>query len=97
MISLKDRLKVWLQKQPMVWRSGVEIDKMVSTTTKHGGSYATRALRMLAEEGEIECREMARNGGKKIAWYRFNPETHAPTLARKSIEWFDSLEVKKQP
>lgn len=89
-MSLKDRLYAWFKKQPKVWRSSVEIEKMVSATMKHGGSYATRQLRLLAEERLLE-REERPWKGRRLAFYRFNPDTHGPTLAQRQIDWFNQL------
>lgn len=89
-MALRDKLYNWLRKQPMNWVSSVYIDKMVSSTTKHGGSYATRQMRLLAEEKLIECEERPWKG-RTIVYYRFNPKTHGPTLAQQSVDWFNSL------
>lgn len=89
-MSLGEKLYSWLKKQPLSWVSGVYIEKMVSKNTKHGGSYTTRELRRLAEEKLIEREERSVNG-KRLAYYRYNPKVNGLELARRSIEWWDSL------
>lgn len=89
-MPLRDRLFAWMRQQPMVWRSGVAIEKIVSANTKHGGSTVTRTLRELAIEKKLQ-REERPWKGRKIAWYRYNPQFDGLYLARKSIEWWDSI------
>lgn len=89
-MSLQDKIYNWLRKQPMVWVSSVQIEKVVSKNTKHSGSYASRQCRLLAEEKLLE-REERSVSGKVLAYYRFNPKYHGPTLSLQSAEWFDAL------
>lgn len=89
-MSLGEKLYSWLKKQPGNWVSGVYIEKMVSSSTKHGGSYTTRELRRLAEEKLIE-REERSVGGRKLAYYRYNPKTNGLELARQSVDWYNSF------
>lgn len=89
-MSLGDRLLVWFKKTPGPWYSGVSVEKMVSERTKHGGSTVARELRNLAQEGHLEREERLSNG-KRLAWYRYNPESDIDELIRKDLEWFDSL------
>ncbi len=89
-MSLRDKIYNWLKKQPGHWVSSVSIDKVVAKNTKHSGSYASRQCRLLAEEKLIERQERL-IGGKRLAFYRYNPPTDPVQVSRRMIEWFESL------
>ncbi len=79
-----------MRKQPMKWVSSVTIEKVVSANTKHSGSYAAREMRRLAEDKLVESEERPWKNGGTLAWYRYNPQFHGPTLAQQSVEWYNS-------
>lgn len=89
-MSLRDKILNWFKRQPMVWIPSVQIERVVTKNTKHGGSYASRECRHLAEDRLLERVERPYKG-RTLAWYRFNPQTYGPTVSSEMIEWFDTL------
>lgn len=89
-MTLRDRIYAYFLKQPMVWIPSAQIEKIVSQNTKYIASNASRQCRQLAQDGLLE-REERPYQSKNIAWYRYNPKAHAPTLLRLGVEWFNAL------
>lgn len=87
-MSLKDKIFNWLKKQPMIWVSGVSIEKIVMQKTNHGGAAASRICRQLAQDGQIEREERPWNG-KKLAYYRYNPSTNIDDALKQDLEWYN--------
>lgn len=67
-LPLKKRLLAYLQKHPHTWTASGDMQRMVTEKTNYTAANATRRLRELHEEGEIE-RELR----KGHAFYRYVP------------------------
>lgn len=91
--SLKSRIFIYFKRNPGIWIPGAEIERLTQQQTKHIASTASRILRQLAEDGQLE-REMrysGQTGHKKIAYFRYKQELSPEEIAAQEVKWFDSL------
>lgn len=77
--SLKERLLAYFKKQPTAWVASGTIQRIVAENTSYSPSNASRRLRELCEEGELEVKYE-----KGHAHYRIRQRID-------DVVWFDNL------
>ena len=67
--SLRERIKAYHQKNPGVWIPQGEIERLVAQKTTYTASNASRRLRELVEDGELEVKYV-----KGHAYHTYTPK-----------------------
>lgn len=83
-MSCSTRCLKYLQKQPNQWVAKGHICKVAEANSTYIGETIGRALRKLAESGELEVKQI-----KNHSYYRWSGDSEAKRLA--GLKYFDSL------
>lgn len=93
-MSLQKRLLEYLKRQDGIFVPKGTIEKLVVEHTQHTADYAGRTLRLMAEEGTIEVKQVRSGKGVAHSHYMYSKEK-APikTITKHSIEMVNGMPV----